>query len=141
MVAIRKKTVRKQTYYYLEHSFRENGRVEKKEKYLGRTLPKNIEGLKQQFISEIYREKWFNIFDKIKENYSAQEKSTPPSAKENEIDNFAIKLKKDIAGNIRQHQVTIAGSKFIPPFPAEIYPLLMDSFKWYLKSKEKMHPV
>lgn len=212
MVAIRKKTVRKQTYYYLEHSFRENGRVEKKEKYLGKTLPKNIEGLKQQFISEIYREKWFDIFDKIKEEYSAQEKSIPPSAKEKELENFAIKFtydtnriegstltfretslllekgitpnakpmrdvkeaeahrkvfyelvnfkkelsldvilyfhkklledtKKDIAGKIRQHQVTIAGSKFMPPFPAEIYPLLMDFFKWYRKSKEKIHPV
>jgi len=212
MVSIRKKAVGKQTYYYLEHSFRENGKVEKKEKYLGKTLPQNIEELKQQFISEIYREKWFDIFDKIKEVYSAQEKRIPSSAKEKELENFAIKFtydtnriegstltfretslllekgitpnakpmrdvkeaeahrkvfyevfnfkkelsldvilyfhkklfddtKKDIAGKIRQHQVTIAGSKFMPPFPAEIYPLLMDFFKWYHKSKDKIHPV
>jgi len=212
MVAIRKKAVGKQTYYYLEHSFRENGKVEKKEKYLGKTLPQNIEELKQQFISEIYREKWFDIFDKIKEVYSAQEKTIPLSAKEKELENFAIKFtydtnriegstltfretslllekgitpnakpmrdvkeaeahqkvfyevfnfkkelsldtilyfhkklfddtKKDIAGKIRQHQVTIAGRKFMPPFPAEIYPLLMDFFKWYHKSKDKIHPV
>jgi len=212
MVAIRKKAVGKQIYYYIEHSFRGNGRVEKKEKYLGRTLPQNIEELKQQFISEIYREKWFDIFDKIKEVYSAQEKRIPSSAKEKELENFAIKFtydtnriegstltfretslllekgitpnakpmrdvkeaeahrkvfyevfnfkkelsldvilyfhkklfddtKKDIAGKIRQHQVTIAGSKFMPPFPAEIYPLLMDFFKWYHKSKDKIHPV
>lgn len=212
MVAIRKKTVGKQTYYYLEHSFREKGRVEKKEKYLGKTLPQNIEELKQQFISEIYRDKWFGLFDKIKEEYSAQEKRITPSAKEKELENFAIKFtydtnriegstltfretslllekgitpnakllrdvkeaeahrnvfyevldcrkdlsldlilyfhkklfentKKDIAGKIRQHQVTIAGSKFTPPFPAEIYPLLMDFFKWYRKNRDKMHPV
>jgi len=49
--------------------------------------------------------------------------------------------KKDIAGKIWQHQVTIAGSKYTPPFPAEIYPLLMDFFKWYHKNKRKMHPV
>ncbi len=49
--------------------------------------------------------------------------------------------KKDIAGKIRQHQVTIAGSKFIPPFPAEIYALLMDFFRWYRKNKDRMHPV
>jgi Fic family protein len=212
MVAIRKKAVGKQTYYYLEYSFSENGKVEKKEKYLGKTLPQNIEELKQQFISQIYREKWFDIFDKIKEEHSAQEKSTPPSAKEKELENFAIKFtydtnriegstltfretslllekgitpnakpmrdvkeaeahqkvfyelfnfkkelsldvilyfhkklfedtKKDIAGKIRQHQVTIAGSKFMPSFPAEIYPLLMDFFNWYRKNKDKIHPV
>lgn len=212
MVAIRKKTVGKQAYYYLEHSFRENGRVEKKEKYLGKTLPQNIEELKRQFISEIYREKWFDLFDKIKEEYRAQEKTTPPSAREKELENFAIKFtydtnriegstltfretslllekgitpnakplsdvkeaeahrsvfyealdckkdlsldtvlyfhkklfedtKKDIAGKIRQHQVTIAGSRFTPSFPAEIYPLLMEFFRWYRKNKDKMHPV
>jgi len=212
MVAIRKKAVGKQTYYYLEHSFRENGKVEKKEKYLGKILPQNIEELKQEFISEIYRDKWFDIFDKIKEEHSAQEKTIPTSAKEKELENFAIKFtydtnriegstltfretslllekgitpnakpmrdvkeaeahrkvfyelfnfkkelsldvilyfhkklfedtKKDIAGKIRQHQVTIAGSKFMPPFPAEIYLLLMDFFKWYQKNKDKMHAV
>ena len=212
MVAIRKKTVGKQAYYYLEHSFRENGRVEKKEKYLGKTLPQNIEELKQQFISEIYREKWFGLFDEIKEEYRAQEKTTPPSAREKELENFAIKFtydtnriegstltfretslllekgitpnakplrdvkeaeahrnvfyemlsfkkelsldivlyfhkklfedtKKDIAGKIRQHQVTIAGSRFTPSFPAEIYPLLMEFFRRYRKNKDNMHPV
>lgn len=212
MVAIRKKTVGKQTYYYLEHSFREKGRVEKKEKYLGKTLPQNIGELKQQFISEIYREKWFGLFDRIKEEFKAEEKTLPPSAQEKELENFAIKFtydtnriegstltfretslllekgitpnakpmrdvkeaeahrkvfyemldykkelslgiilyfhkklfedtKKDIAGKIRQHQVTIAGSRFTPPFPAEIYPQLMDFFRWYRKNKDKKHPV
>jgi len=56
MVTIRKKTVGKETYYYLEYSFREGGKVEKKEKYLGKTLPENIEELKSQFISEIYKD-------------------------------------------------------------------------------------
>ncbi len=212
MVAIRKKTVGKQIYYYLEHSFREKDRVEKKEKYLGKALPQNIEEIKQQFISEIYREKWFGLFDRIKEEYSAQEKTLPPSAREKELENFAVKFtydtnriegstltfretslllekgitpnakplrdvkeaeahrkvfyemlsfkkelsldtvlyfhkklfedtKKDIAGKIRQHQVTIAGSRFTPPFPAEIYPLLMELFRWHRKNRDKMHPV
>lgn len=212
MVAIRKKTVGKQIYYYLEHSFREKDRVEKKEKYLGKALPQNIEELKRQFISEIYREKWFGLFDRIKEEYSEQEKMLPPSAREKELENFAVKFtydtnriegstltfretslllekgitpnakplrdvkeaeahrkvfyemldykkdlsldtvlyfhkklfedtKKDIAGKLRQHQVTIAGSKFAPPFPIEVYPQLMDFFKWYRKNKDKMHPV
>lgn len=212
MVALRKKTVGKQAYYYLEHSFREKGGVEKKEKYLGKTLPQNIEELKKRFISEIYKEKWFGLFDRIKEEYAAQEKIVPLSAREKELENFAIKFtydtnriegstltfretslllekgitpnakplrdvkeaeahrkafyemldykkelsldtvlyfhkklfedtKKDIAGKLRQHQVTIAGSKFTPPFPAEVYPLLMELFRWYRKNKDRMHPV
>ncbi len=212
MVTIRKKTVSKQAYYYLEHSFRENSKIEKKEKYLGKTLPKNIEELKNQFISQIYEEKWFDLFDKIKDGYSEQKKTTPPSAREKETENFIIKFtydtnriegskltlretslllekgispnakplvdvkeaeahknvfyemldykkelsldtilyfhkkifestKEDIAGKLRQHQVAIAGSKFIPPFPAEVYPLLRDFFRRYGKNKDKMHPV
>lgn len=47
----------------------------------------------------------------------------------------------DIAGKIRKHRVGIAGSKFIPPLPVEIYPLLRDFFKWYNREKEMIHPV
>ncbi|MDX1373103.1 MAG: Fic family protein [Nitrososphaeraceae archaeon] len=52
--------------------------------------------------------------------------------------------KPDIAGNIRKHRVGISGSKFIPPLPVEIYPLLIDFFKWYNQNKnnqEKLHPI
>jgi Fic family protein len=49
--------------------------------------------------------------------------------------------KPDIAGKIRQHQVAISGSKFMPPFPAEIYPLIMEFLRWYNRNKNKFHPV
>jgi Fic family protein len=49
--------------------------------------------------------------------------------------------KSEIAGKIRQHQVTISGSKFTPPLPVEIYPLLRAFFKWYNKNKNKIHTV
>ena len=49
--------------------------------------------------------------------------------------------KKDIAGKIRQHQVGIAGSKFLPPSPVEVYPSLQDFFSWYQKNKSVLHPV
>ena len=49
--------------------------------------------------------------------------------------------KKDITGKIRTHQVTISGSKFIPPFPAEIYTLLREFFTWYDNNKKKLNPV
>ena len=68
MVSIKKKTINRKTYYYLEHSYRKNGRVYKKEKYIGNKLPKNIDKLKEKLLLELYEELWFKQFDKIKNN-------------------------------------------------------------------------
>ncbi len=212
MVRIKKKPIGKLVYYYLEHSMREGNKIKKKEKYLGKEIPKNIEKIKKQFIYEIYKEKWYSTVEKIKRNHSKETKNMPRSAKEKEKEIFAIRFtydtqriegskltlretanllerdttpkdkslqdveeakahkkifdevlkykkelslqivlywhkklfglsKPDIAGKIRSHQVKISGSKFMPPFPAEIYPLIREFFKWYNKSKDKTNPV
>jgi CRISPR/Cas system CMR-associated protein Cmr3 (group 5 of RAMP superfamily) len=60
MVSVKKKNMNGNTYYYLEHSFRKNDKINKKEKYLGTTLPKNIEKVKEEFLREFYQETWFN---------------------------------------------------------------------------------
>jgi Fic family protein len=49
--------------------------------------------------------------------------------------------KSDIAGKIRENRVGISGSKFIPPLPVEIYPLVRVFLSWYQKNREKTHPV
>lgn len=49
--------------------------------------------------------------------------------------------KPDIAGKIRKYQVAISGSKFTPPLPVEVFPMLTDFFHWYDRSKKKVHPV
>lgn len=212
MVTIIKKTIGKQAYYYLEHSIRIDGKIQKKEGYIGKQLPKDIDRIKNNFLSEIYRERWYNLFDRIKENFSRDIKKMSKSALEKETQAFMIKFtydtqriegskltlretanllgrgitpkdkpiqdvkeaeahkkvfyemldynkelslqiilywhkklfeftKQDIAGRIRQDQVAISGSKFMPPFPAEIYPLLRGFFKWYHKNKDILHPV
>lgn len=92
MVSIRKKTIEGKNYFYLEHSFRKDRKVEKKELYLGKEIPKDIEKIKKEFISEIYNETWLNQLDKIKENYSKEQKKTPKSAKEKAIESFMIKF-------------------------------------------------
>ena len=89
---LKKKQIGRQTYFYLEHSFRQRGKVQKKEVYLGKEIPKNIEEIKKKFIFDFYKGKWFEIFSKIKKNYSKEEKATPKSAKEKETENFAIKF-------------------------------------------------
>jgi len=92
MVNIRKKTVEGNSYFYLEHSFRKEGKVEKKELYLGKEIPKDIERIERDFILEIYNETWLNRLDKIKENYSKEQKKTPVSAKGKEVENFMVKF-------------------------------------------------
>lgn len=212
MVSIKKKLIGKQTYYYLEHTFRHKGKIRKKEKYLGKKIPENVEEVKKDFLLEIYKERWYPLFDRIKRNYYKELSSMPKTAKEKEIKNFSITFtydtnriegskltlretadllekgvtpkakplddikeaeahekvfydildykrdlslqiilywhkklfentKSDIAGKIRQHQVAISGSMFIPPFPAEIYPLLSEFFSGYDKNKSELHPV
>jgi Fic family protein len=212
MVTIRKKVIGKQTYFYLEHTIRKNDKVEKREKYIGKILPKNIEEVKKNFLFEIYKEKWYPLFNRIKENFLKETKKMTKFALEKETKIFAIRFtydtqriegsrltlretadllersitpgakplqdvkeaeahrnifyemlnykkdinlqiilywhkklfelsKPEIAGKIRQHQVAISGSRFVPPFPAEIYPLLREFFKWYNRNKDKLNPV
>ncbi len=49
--------------------------------------------------------------------------------------------KPDVAGKIRTYQVMISGSKFVPPLPVEVYPMLREFFSWYAKNKTRLHPV
>ena len=49
--------------------------------------------------------------------------------------------KPEIAGKVRNYQVRISGSKFLPPSPVELNPLLKDFFRWLDKSWNKLHPV
>ena len=212
MATVVKRTVRGITYYYLEHTVREDGRVTKKSRYLGRAVPKDIEKLKQQFVYELDKVKWFVLFDKIKENYAVELAETPRSAREKGLKEFSVRFtydtqriegstltlretaqlleegispsgksiedvkeaeahqrvffdmlsyrkdlslqvvlywhkklfeetKPDVAGQIRGNGVRITGSKFTPPSPVELNPLLRQFFSWYNHSKASMHPV
>lgn len=212
MVAIKKKKMKNQSYYYLEHSIREGKTVKKKAIYIGKKIPKNIEQLKKKFLDDIYKERWYADVDRIKQRFSKEYHAMPKSAREKQLQNFAISFtydtqriegstltlretadllenditpknrpirdvkeaeahrdlfykmlnlkkdlslqmmlewhwelfnltKPDIAGKIRKHQVAISGSRFIPPSPVEVYPLVTEFFKWYDKNKEKIHPV
>lgn len=211
MVSIKKKTVKDQTYYYLEHSIRDGKKVQKKEIYLGRKIPSNIEEIKENLLDGIYREKWYSDVDRIKKNYTKNQKGLPKSIQEKELESFAIdftydtqriegstltrretadllergiapknkpmrdaheaqahrdlffeilkskkelslheitewhwklfnKTKPDIAGKLRTYQVGIGQSKFMPPSPVEVYPMLTEFFKWYNKNKNNLHP-
>lgn len=89
---IRKRKINKNQYYYLEHSFKAGKKVRKKEKYLGKVIPKNIDKIKEDFMLDIKKEKFFNGLDKIKSNFSEDFRKMPKSAKEKYIENFMIKF-------------------------------------------------
>ena len=92
MVSIKKKQISNKTYHYLQHTFRKNGKVIYKEKYLGEKLPKNIEKVKRNLLIEIYQELWYKKFNNIKDNFKKNQKKMPKSIEEKELENFAIKF-------------------------------------------------
>jgi Fic family protein len=95
MVSLKRKAIGGKTYYYLGHSYRRKGKMNYKEVYLGDKLPSNIEKIKKEFMLEIYKEKWFASFEKIKNAYSKELRSTPKSALEKNIETFMIAFTYD----------------------------------------------
>lgn len=92
MVVIRKRRIGNEDFFYLEHTLRVKDKVEKKEKYLGKTVPKDIDKIKQDFFHEIFKEKWYARLDKIKKNFSKEYKALPQTAKEKYLENFVVKF-------------------------------------------------
>ena len=95
MARVKKKRIGGSTYYYLEHSMREGGRVRKREVYLGKKVPKNLEEMKEKLRAQIYRERWHPLLDRIRDSYSREARQMPRSAKEKELDTFAIRFTYD----------------------------------------------
>lgn len=92
---IRKKTVGNRKYFYLEHSTRQEGKVIKKELYLGTNIPKDIEQIKLKFNYDIITESYLSKFQLIKKGFSKELKSLPQSAKKKYLDYFIIKFTYD----------------------------------------------
>ena len=76
-------------YYYLQHSYRENGKVITKEVYLGKEIPDNIEKIKQKLKQE-YEDNLHLKLEKIKENFQKEWNKYPESAMEREKEEIAI---------------------------------------------------
>lgn len=212
MVTIRKRLVRTRQYFYLQHTLRTSKGVETRERYLGARLPANIDEVKRDFLTEIYKERWYPLLDGIRANYLKEQRRMPRSASQKQARSFSVRFtydttriegsrltyretadllerglsprakpiedikeveahdkvfrevlayekdlslrvillwhkrlfeetKPDIAGKIRAHQVAISGSRFIPPSPVEVQPLLREFFRWYDRNKSSLHPV
>jgi hypothetical protein len=50
------KIIQNKGFYYLSHSFRKSGEVINRKKYLGKSIPLNIEEIKQAFLRKCMNE-------------------------------------------------------------------------------------
>ena len=212
MVVVRTKVVDGREYFYLQHTIRTPSGVQTREKYLGVKLPHDVEASKRDFLTEIYRERWYPLLNQVRSNYQKEKRALPPSTLQKRDRQFSIKFtydtnriegsrltyretadllerglspnqkpikdikeaeahdrvfrealrykkdlslqtilmwhkklfeetKPDIAGRVRTYQVAISGSRFMPPSPVEVQPLLREFFRWYNRNKPSMHPV
>lgn len=95
MVSVKEKIVGGKAYYYLQHTVRTADGVATKEKYLGARLPGNVEELKRHFLSEIYKERWYPLLDRIREKHYKEERKMPRSALEKQVRTFSVKFTYD----------------------------------------------
>jgi len=79
----------KKEFYYLQHSFRKEGKVITREKYLGKEIPKDIEEIKKKF-NEESEKNLFKELEKIKENFQKEWKKIPASVKQKHLEEISI---------------------------------------------------
>jgi len=88
MVGITKRKRGNNEFYYLYHDFKK-GERRQRDKYLGATIPENVEQIKQEFEREIYLEEWIPKLEAIQSNYLKKLETLPPSAFEKETLQFS----------------------------------------------------
>jgi Fic family protein len=76
-------------FFYLQHSYRKDGKVITKEIYLGKTIPENIEDIKKGILKDLKNELYGKL-EKIKANFQEEWKRVPAYAKEKELKEIAI---------------------------------------------------
>lgn len=84
-----KRTKGKEAYFYLQHSYRRDGKVVTRERYLGKTIPKNVEEIKSKMLyaaQDSLRRK----LEKIRSDFQRDWQTYPSSAKEQALQELAI---------------------------------------------------
>ncbi|MBW2981662.1 Fic family protein, partial [Candidatus Woesearchaeota archaeon] len=81
--------VKKKNYYYLKHSYRRGGKIITKERYLGKSIPKNIEKIKSDFLRETKKELYTKL-SRIKNNFKKEWRKYPLSVKRELLIDFSV---------------------------------------------------
>jgi cell filamentation protein, protein adenylyltransferase len=212
-MAVLRTVVRGQSrYYYLVQTYRWEGAVRRKERYLGTRRPADWKEEEESLQREVWGETWFPAFDAIRSAYQRHQRGLPRSVLEREQEDFIVdftydsnrlegstlnydetanlltrgispsskpmrdireaqlhasllrrlmstpepvdlphllswhraifgETKSDIAGQIRDFDVAIRGSRHIPPTPLEVRPMLLELLRWAGRSVKALHPV
>ena len=82
--------IKHNNYYYLAYSFRKEGKVVHREKYIGKELPENIEEIKEKFLRECMEESVIKKLKTIKKNFSKEWKTYPESVKKEMLVDLSI---------------------------------------------------
>jgi len=76
-------------YFYLQHSFRKDGKVVTRELYLGKKIPDNVEEIKAKLLHKA-REASFERLERIRNNFQKEWKRIPLSAREKNLREIAV---------------------------------------------------
>jgi Fic family protein len=79
----------KTEYFYLQHSFRKDGKVVTRELYLGKEIPKSINELKAKLMHEPHKALSEKL-EKMRSNFQKEWKKAPQSAKEKDLQELTI---------------------------------------------------
>jgi len=79
----------KKEYFYLQHSFRKGKKIETKEVYLGKDIPKDIKVIKERLMKEAKKELYKKL-ESIEKNFQKEWKKYPITVKDKEIEEIAI---------------------------------------------------
>ena len=101
--------IKRKDYYYLAHSFRKEGRVVYRERYLGKVIPDKIEDIKDVFLHDCMQEGVIKKLKAIKRNFRKEWKRYPNSVKKEMLIDLSISFTYNtnaIEGSTITHQET-----------------------------------
>jgi Fic family protein len=82
-------------YHYLVHTYRWQGKIRKKQLYLGTAVPESLAKSRDLLEKEIWNETWFQQFDKIRNNYQKRLSTIPRSVANKEREEFVLQFTYD----------------------------------------------
>jgi len=82
-------------YYYLVQTYRWDGAVQRKERYLGRVLPGDLERQRASLEREVWQATWFWAFQSIHDAYQSHLRTLPGEAIDKEREQFVIEFTYD----------------------------------------------
>lgn len=85
----------KRQYFYLVKTYRWDGVVQRKERYLGRTLPPDLERQRSSLEREVWQSTWFRAFQTIRDSYQSHLRGLPKEALDKEREQFVIEFTFD----------------------------------------------